>query len=331
MRSQGALKSLMAILSDGTPAPYDLQGSKKSSKQTFSTGTRLATKIDIMETVCKVLFQNSANQSEFRSMDGYSVLLRVFDEIVLPVGNNKHLDSDSSSLFQSAAGSDHLISSSSGDLPHKDFGHESEGQAGSAGGMMYSKRSLLLGSLLAVFFDLTLDGSTRDMVQNMDAFQFLFRLLLESRQLDVRQNALYAIQDLISLNALNAVAAWRSGQVDLLIGTLRECLSMRSNEGTLLDAQWELGRQLGLELQSSNARQVHFTNLTYFGDFVVSEDTAVLADMIEHSSPVYQYVLGLTRLLEYIAVMLVQDNAYVLYVSYPLRDRVLTVDVLWTN
>lgn len=315
MRSQGALKSLMAILGDGAPPPYNLQGSKRTSKHSFSTGTRLATKIDIMETVCKVLFQNSANQSEFKAMDGYSVLLRVFDEIVVPVGSSKHLDSDALSISHGSTGSEHLTVSATGELSHRDISIESESVSGLTGGLMSSKRSLLLGSLLAVFFDLTLDGSTRDMVQNTDAFQFLFRLLLESRQLDIRQHALYAIQDLISLNALNAVAAWRTGQVDLLIGKLRECLTVRPRDGTLLDAQWDLGNRLRLD--PLNARQVQFGNLSYFGDFIVSEDTAVLADMVEHSSPVYQYVLGLTRLLEYIAVMLVQDNAYILYVSSP--------------
>ncbi|ORY97113.1 hypothetical protein BCR41DRAFT_390602 [Lobosporangium transversale] len=35
--------------------------------------------------------------------------------------------------------------------------------------------------------------------------------------------------------------------------------------------------------------------------------------MIEDGSPVYQYVVGLTRLLEYMSVMLIHDNVYVLY------------------
>ncbi|KAG0046828.1 hypothetical protein BGZ83_008006 [Gryganskiella cystojenkinii] len=311
MRSQGALRSLMSILSDGAPPPYNLQGSKKTTKHALTAGTRLATKIDIMETICKVLFQNSSNQSEFNSMDGYSVLLQVFDEIVVPAGSTRQLDSDSLSQSHGSAGSDQMAVNTSGDIAQRDLG-EHETPIASAGSLAFNKRSLLLGSLLAVFFDLTLDGSTRDMVQNMDAFHFLFRLLLESKQLDIRQHALYAIQDLVSLNALNAVAAWRSGQVDLVIGKLRDCLTVRPRVGSLFDAQWELGRQLGLDLQA-NTHHVHFANMTYFGDFVVSEDTAVLADMVEHSSPVYQYVVGLTRLLEYIAVMLVQDNAYILY------------------
>lgn len=178
-----------------------------------------------------------------------------------------------------------------------------------------SKRSLLLKSLLAVFFDLALDGSARDMVQNTDAFHFLFRLMLESKQLDIRQQALYSIQDLISLNALNAVAAWRCGEIDGVIGLLREALGVRPTSGTLREAQWELGRRLGLDTQNANAKSVVFTGLTYFDGFVVSEDTAVLAETIEDGSPVYQYVIAVTRLLEYMSVMLIQDNAYIFYVS----------------
>ncbi|KAG0068581.1 hypothetical protein BGZ89_004465 [Linnemannia elongata] len=312
MRTQGALRSLMTILGDSSSAQQNVSISKKAAKHSISTGTRLATKIDIMETVCKVLFQNSANQLEFRSMDGFSTLLKVFDEIVVPSGGTKPTESESTPVVQDP--------SSLGSLAPESGRRELSGIVessfpGSAPMMTggTSKRSLLLKSLLAVFFDLALDGSARDMVQNTDAFHFLFRLMLESKQLDIRQQALYSIQDLISLNALNAVAAWRCGEIDGMIGLLREALGVRPTSGTLREAQWELGHRLGLDTQHANAKSVVFTGLTYFDSFVVSEDTAVLAETIEDGSPVYQYVIAVTRLLEYMSVMLIQDNAYILY------------------
>ncbi|KAF9110343.1 hypothetical protein BGX27_006475 [Mortierella sp. AM989] len=305
MRTQGALRSLMAILSESPSMQQHSSISKTAQKHSLSTGTRLATKIDIMETVCKVLFQNSENQLEFRAMDGFTTLLNVFDEIVVP--------SDSHHPTVEAIN----INGIPGHLHSKGLSGEAEYVNGSEyrrfAGTVTSKRSLLLRSLLSVFFDLTLDGSTRDMVQNMDAYHFLFRLLLESKQLDVRQHALYTVQDLISLNPLNAVAAWRCGELDMIIGQLRKYLCVRPANSTLREAQWELAHHMGLDPQSPNVRNIVFDGLTYFDNFVVSEDTAALGEMIENGSPVYQYVIGLTRLLEYISVMLIQNNVYVLY------------------
>ncbi|KAF9915854.1 hypothetical protein BX616_005183 [Lobosporangium transversale] len=313
MRTQGALRSLMAILTDNSASQHNCDISRTVQKHALSTGTRLATKIDIVETVCKVLFQNSLNQAEFQAMDGYSILLDVLDEIIVPTGNSKLGEQDSNLAAMEPAHMNHPIN----DFLHKGFSAETDfTDDGSHKRPMIAtanKRSLLLGSLLAVFFDLALDGSTRDMVLNMDAYHFLFRLLLESKELDVRQHALYAIRDLISLNPLNAVAAWRCGEIDMVIGQLREYLRFRPTQGTLREAQWELGRRMGLDPHSINIRNVHFGGVTYFDNFVISEDTAVLAEMIEDGSPVYQYVVGLTRLLEYMSVMLIHDNVYVLY------------------
>ncbi|KAF9194463.1 hypothetical protein BGZ51_009543 [Haplosporangium sp. Z 767] len=312
MRTQGALRSLMAIL-QGSPRAQGNVDASKVQKTSISTGTKLATKIDIMETICKILFQNSANQLEFKSMDGYTTLLKVIDEIVIPNSGVRPTEPDTDtpthiSSYTDQSSSDHQwrLSGDSGSLTGVE-------RMRSRSSPMANKRSLLLGSLMAVFFDLALDGSTRDMVQNTDAFHFLFRLLLESKQLDVRQQALYAIQDLISLSGLNAVAAWRCGEIDMIITQLRESLRFRADKGILYDAQWGVGRQIGLDPLSANIHNVVFTGLGYFDDFLISEDTAVLAELIEHGSPVYQYVIGLTRLLEYMAVMMTHDNTYILY------------------
>ncbi|KAF9428838.1 hypothetical protein BGZ94_000845 [Podila epigama] len=312
MRTQGALKSLMTILIESPSSQQSVSVSKKSNKGLIHTGIRLATKIDIMETVCKLLFQNSANQCEFKAMDGYTTLLRVIDEIVVPTGSIRRT-ADAESLAQACDDSSSVFSSDghpSARTPEAISQHIGPSHPPTTSN---SKRTLLLGSLMAVFFDLALDGSARDMVQNTDAFHFLVCLLLESKQLDVRQQALYAIQDLIALNSLNAVAAWRCGEVDAIIALLRQALAHRSCSSTLHEAQWELGAALGFNASSSTAQSVVFPKILYFDHFIVSEDTGAVAEMVENGSPVYQYVIALTRLLEYISVLLIQDNAFILY------------------
>ncbi|KAF9364321.1 hypothetical protein BGX34_001907 [Mortierella sp. NVP85] len=268
MRTQGALRSLMAILSDKSSGQQRVALSAPSQKHPLSSGTRLATKIDIMETVCRVLFQNSENQQEFKAMDGYSTLLNVFDEIVVPANGAKPAEHDTSSGAQESTNMEH----GSGETQHHHLGLSKELEFTT--GLEY-KRPVA--------------------------------------ELDIRQHALYTIQDLVFLNPLNTVAAWRCGEVDMVIGKLREYLCFRPTCGTLRDAQWELGRQMQLDVASPNTRHVVFSELTYFDKFIVSEDTAALAELIEDGSPIYQYVIALTRLLEYMAVMLIQDNDYILY------------------
>src|SRR6266542_3398049 len=66
MRVQGALRSLTNILSEGL---------SQSNMTAMS-------KLDIIETICKLLFQNTANQAEFRKMDGYTTMLKVLDQVL---------------------------------------------------------------------------------------------------------------------------------------------------------------------------------------------------------------------------------------------------------
>ncbi|KAG0242468.1 hypothetical protein BGW41_004036 [Actinomortierella wolfii] len=163
MRTQGALRSLMSILERSTLDP-----SEQFLAPHEPTRTLLATKIDIMETVCKVLYQNSANQREFRALDGYSTLLKVFDEIRVP-----------------ATGTD-----------------------------------------------------------------------------------------------------------------VAPALSPK---------------RIGLDISPDISDLADLRDIDYFDGFLVSEDTAPLADMINDGSPVYKYLIFLTRLLEYMSVLLVEDIAYILY------------------
>src|SRR5690349_12399192 len=127
MRTQGALRSLMAILSDTSPVQQPVALSAPSQKHPLPSGTRLATKIDIMETVCRVLFQNSENQQEFKAMDGYSTLLKVFDEIVVPANGAKPVEPDTIPAAQESTSMEQMSSETQ---HHAGLSKESEFAAG---------------------------------------------------------------------------------------------------------------------------------------------------------------------------------------------------------
>lgn len=66
MRVQGALRSLTSILSEDVS----------------HSGVTTISKLDIIETICKLLFHNTANQAEFRKMDGYTTMLKALDQVL---------------------------------------------------------------------------------------------------------------------------------------------------------------------------------------------------------------------------------------------------------
>jgi len=69
MRIQGALSTLTQILEDPSLDPIG--------------------KYDIVETISKLLYQNSKNQEAFLQMNGYQILLKLFQQIPF---NLEHLD-----------------------------------------------------------------------------------------------------------------------------------------------------------------------------------------------------------------------------------------------
>ncbi|KAF9972621.1 hypothetical protein BGZ73_004227 [Actinomortierella ambigua] len=312
MRSQGALRSLMSILDRTTLDP-----SERFLAPQEATGTLLATKIDIMETICKVLYQNSANQREFRALDGYTKLLKVFDEIRVPASGTDVTPAMSRKTSFSPDSPDTLMARS-----HSPAIGEARRRAETPASMDGRRniprspgvrRALLLQSLSSVFFDLALDGSSRNMVQNIDAFHFHFRLLLEAKQLDVRLMTVRSIQDFATYNGINAVAAWRCGGIDRIVSLLRDVSKCHASDTTIHDLQWEIAKRIGLDISSGSDELAELRDISYFDGFLVSEDTAPLADMINDGSPVYKYLICLTRLLEYLSVLLVADIAYILY------------------
>ena len=61
MRVQGALKSLTQVLKDAASLS--------------------STNIDVVETICRLLFQDVRSQEEFKKMDGYTIFQRVLERI----------------------------------------------------------------------------------------------------------------------------------------------------------------------------------------------------------------------------------------------------------
>lgn len=66
-----------------------------------------------------------------------------------------------------------------------------------------------------------MDGNNNLAVGNLDAYDLLFRIACHSCHFILRKLAIHCIQDLISLNPINAVAAWKFGGIDRLIQFLR--------------------------------------------------------------------------------------------------------------
>src|SRR2546430_5330367 len=92
-------------------------------------------------------------------------------------------------------------------------------------------------------------------VGNVDALNLIFRTSVSSSQLDVRQHALNCIQDLITINCLNAVAAWKVGGVDILMKLLNSAVHA---DGDIND----LCQVLELE-ELSKASLETFTDIRY--------------------------------------------------------------------
>eukprot|EP01133_Synstelium_polycarpum_P014974 gene14974-17708_t len=121
----------------------------------------LVVQLDLLETISKLLYNNRANQTEFRNMDGYSILIHLFDNV---------------QDFSTAEGCD------------------------------------FLDDCFSLIFVIILDGNTSRRVANVDALAFLFKILANSTQTEVRLQTLTCIQDLISINPLNITNVKQIGE-----------------------------------------------------------------------------------------------------------------------
>nr|CAG8475672.1 4933_t:CDS:10 [Entrophospora candida] len=156
-------------------------------------------------------------------------------------------------------------------------------------------RGYFLKDCFSVFFTLSIDGNKDMIVNNIDVFKLIFRAAASSSQLDVRQSAIKCIQDLISLNCLNAFVGWKIGGVDILINVLDSALQTSGNIDEVSQAL-KLGEIL---LKSSSPPPSLFSTISPIAKAV-------------DSNPIYRYIVSLTRLLEYMAVMLSENNLLVL-------------------
>ncbi|ORY01541.1 hypothetical protein K493DRAFT_334919 [Basidiobolus meristosporus CBS 931.73] len=234
MRVQGALRSLTSILNEAASHP--------------TIQLNLVSKLDVVETICKLLFRNVENQLEFRRMDGYSVMLKVFDEII-------------------------------------------------GGGV--GENEVFLQDCFNILFTIALDGNQDLIVGNHDAFELMFRAAVSSARIEVRKHAVACIQDLISLNPLNAAVAWKIGGVDILMGLLSSAASSGSSRDDIVQAL-SLQQEVGLPEESSQVRP-------YLAVDPKLRETTVEED------PLYQYLNTVIKLLEYISVMLSDHCDYVLH------------------
>ena len=122
----------------------------------------------------------------------------------------------------------------------------------------------------------------------------------------------FIITDLITINCLNAIAAWKIGGVGILMKLLTSAVHV---DGDIND----LCQVLGLK-ELSQASLETFTDIRY-DMTVIDPDSPSLfsagspvAQTID-LNPVYRYLVAVTRLLEYIAVILSENNSYILKVS----------------
>ena len=140
----------------------------------------------------------------------------------------------------------------------------------------------------------------------------IFRTIVSSSQLDVRQHALNCVQDLITINCLNAVATWKVGGVDILMKTLNSAIHV---DGDVND----LCRVLGLG-ELSQASLETFANIKYDMTVIDPDSPSLfsarspIAQTVD-LNPIYRYLVAITRLLEYMAVILSENNCYILKVS----------------
>ncbi|KAK9728054.1 hypothetical protein K7432_001370 [Basidiobolus ranarum] len=234
MRVQGALLSLTSILNEAASHP--------------TIQLNLVSKLDVVETICKLLFRNVENQLEFRRMDGYSVMLKVFDEII-------------------------------------------------GGGI--GENEVFLQDCFNILFTIALDGNQDLIVGNLDAFELMFRAAVSSSRIEVRNQAISCIQDIISLNPLNAAAAWKIGGVDILVKLLSSaCLSACSRD--------DVAKALSLEQEVSQTDQTYKLRL-----YLAVDPT--LREMTVEEDPLYRYLNSIMRLLEYMSVMLSDHCDYILH------------------
>ncbi|RUS16376.1 hypothetical protein BC938DRAFT_476600 [Jimgerdemannia flammicorona] len=161
-----------------------------------------------------------------------------------------------------------------------------------------------------VIFTTVVDGSQDGQIGNHDALEIVGRMAVSSTRLDVRKHAINCLQDLVTLNPLNAVAVYHFGIVDLLLKTLSAAVQSPGN-------QQAVARALGVAFSPSLVPDDGFYAPPTTDCRARFAETLPAAenDSIINASPVYLYLASVARLLDYVAVILSEHNVYVLLVS----------------
>jgi uncharacterized C2H2 Zn-finger protein len=154
-KSEDLLRELMRV-----------QGALRALTDTLRQAA-LTVQLDLIDTIGKLLFNNPRNQREFASIDGYSFILTLLDEVT-------------------------------------DYASSKDSQT-------------FLASCFHIMLSIVLDGQPSKLVGNVDALRWLVHMVSHSEQTAVQLQALQCLQDLISINPLNAAYIKHVGGVDLLL------------------------------------------------------------------------------------------------------------------
>ncbi|EFA76742.1 hypothetical protein PPL_09493 [Heterostelium album PN500] len=221
----------------------------------------LVVQLDLLETISKLLYNNQKNQQEFRAMNGYSILIHLFDNV-------------------------HDFNTPEG----KDF----------------------LNDCFCLIFAIILDGNKSKRVMNIDALDFLFRILSNSIQTEVRLQTMTCIQDLISINPLNIISIRHVGAIDKLFQLVLDIHGNKENENEdlndekestkLLLATSELILYLGVLFSKHNTEVFRkYVDLMHKSDppltdtlqsLMLSSSITLLSDTIYHKTLIEKNLLS---------------------------------------
>lgn len=83
-----------------------------------------------------------------------------------------------------------------------------------------TESKLFLEDCFNLFFTITLDGNKSKRVGNLDALELLFRIIQNSKQYELKLQALRCLQDIVSVNTLNVVHIKYVGGIEQLLQLL---------------------------------------------------------------------------------------------------------------
>ncbi|KAI9596475.1 hypothetical protein BDF19DRAFT_421513 [Syncephalis fuscata] len=265
LRQQNALRSLTKIL---------------QSRNNLSSASRL----ELVEIICKLLFNHPTSQLLFHQIDGYSAIL---EDLNRPWKADKayRYDNDLPTSYGVEEEDDDNDENEEGEEEEEEEEEDDNGDEDTVKeGSDEDKEELWYRDYFNLLFTIAL-GLTPDLkITHIEAADLLFRIATEATQLKARRHALYCIQDLITVNPFNAVVGWKCGGVDRLIRMLTTSASTQGNDIVL-------AKQMGLDPESQYTGSDHGS--------IVDIERATALEKIVDASLLWQYIASITWLLEY--------------------------------